>query len=193
MEYRLFRKKMSKSFIFFNDYVDSLPLNHTWLKITLYFDDLQHVELHSKKFPWRSNSIFSKYSSKHSCTYKRMFTAALLAASKFWSRASLVVLQIRVHLPTQGTWVPSLAREQSTWHRATKPMYHDYWTHAPEPTDRSYRVCVPQLLKTACLEPVLCNREATSMGSLCPSTKNAPAHCKERKPYTARKTQHCQK
>lgn len=51
MEYRLFRKKMSKSFIFFNDYVDSLPLNHTWLKITLYFDDLQHVELHSKKFP----------------------------------------------------------------------------------------------------------------------------------------------
>lgn len=51
MEYRLFREKMSKSFIFFNDYVDLLPLNQTWLKITLYFDDLQHVELHTEKFP----------------------------------------------------------------------------------------------------------------------------------------------
>lgn len=52
MEYRLFRKKeKSKSFISFNDYVDFLPLNQMWLKITLYFDDLQHIELHTEKFP----------------------------------------------------------------------------------------------------------------------------------------------
>ena len=27
----------------------------------------------------------------------------------------------------QGTWVQSLAWEDSTCHRATKPMYHNYW------------------------------------------------------------------
>lgn len=51
MEYRLFEEKNSKSFIVFNDYVDLLHLNQMWLKINLYSDDLQHVELHTKKFP----------------------------------------------------------------------------------------------------------------------------------------------
>ena len=36
-------------------------------------------------------------------------------------RSSLVVLWLRIHLPTQGTWVQSLVREDSTCHGATKP------------------------------------------------------------------------
>ena len=50
---------------------------------------------------------------------------------------SLVVQWLRVHLPMQGTRAWSLVREDSTCHRATKPMCCNYWA------------CVPQLLKPA--------------------------------------------
>ena len=39
----------------------------------------------------------------------------------------------RVHLPIQGTWVQTLIRKDSTCHRATKPMPHNYWACALEP------------------------------------------------------------
>ena len=38
-------------------------------------------------------------------------------------RASLAAQWIRVCLPVQGTWVRSLVWEDSTCHRATKPVY----------------------------------------------------------------------
>ena len=40
--------------------------------------------------------------------------------------ASLVVQQLRIHLPLQGIWVQSLIREDPTCWEATKPMCHNY-------------------------------------------------------------------
>ena len=34
----------------------------------------------------------------------------------------------------QGTWVQSLVQEESTCHRVTKPVHHNYWVHALEST-----------------------------------------------------------
>ena len=42
-------------------------------------------------------------------------------------RTSLVVRWLRICLPMQETQVQSLVREDSTCHRAIKPMYHNYW------------------------------------------------------------------
>ena len=41
-----------------------------------------------------------------------------------------VVQQLRICLPVQGTQVWSLAGEDSTCHRVTKPTHHKYWTWA---------------------------------------------------------------
>ena len=46
----------------------------------------------------------------------------------------------------QGTRVRALVREDPTCRGATKPVHHNYWAR------------VPQLLKPACLEPVLRNK-----------------------------------
>ena len=58
-----------------------------------------------------------------------------------------VVQRMKIHMPMQRTrWVRSLIWEDSTCCRATEPVVHNYW--AP----------VVQLLKPACLEPVLYRR-----------------------------------
>ena len=64
----------------------------------------------------------------------------------FWT--SLVVQWLRICLPIQGTRVRPLVREDPTCRRATKPATHNYWAR------------VPQLLKPACLEPMLCNKRS---------------------------------
>ena len=60
----------------------------------------------------------------------------------------------------QGTRVWSLAREDPTCCRATKPMCHNYWACALEPMSHNYWAHVPQLLKPAHLEPVLHNERS---------------------------------
>ena len=45
---------------------------------------------------------------------------------EFDTGTSLVVQWLRICLPKQGTWVRSLVQEDSTCHRATKPLCHDY-------------------------------------------------------------------
>ena len=50
---------------------------------------------------------------------------------KFTSWTSLVVWWIRLHLPMQGTQVPSLVRGDPTCLRATQPVCHSYWAHEP--------------------------------------------------------------
>ena len=47
--------------------------------------------------------------------------------------ASLVVYWLRICLPMQGTPVRSLVWEDSTCHRATKSMCHNYWAHVLDP------------------------------------------------------------
>ena len=51
-----------------------------------------------------------------------------------WRQASIesIGLQwISVCLPMQGTQVQFLVWENSTCHRATKPVHHSYWAHHP--------------------------------------------------------------
>ena len=78
---------------------------------------------------------------------------------------SLVVQWLRIHLPMQGTWVWSLVWEDPTCRRATKPVRHNY------------RARVMQLLKPACLEPMLRNKRSHH--------NEKPAHCSEELPLLA--------
>ena len=56
----------------------------------------------------------------------------------------------------QGTQVWSLVWEDPTCRRPTKPVRHNYWAHALEPTSHNNWACVSELLKRT-LEPVRCN------------------------------------
>ena len=85
---------------------------------------------------------------------------------KIRSWASLVVQWLRIRLPMQGPWVPSLVREDPTCHRATKPVRHNYWAWALEPASYNYWARMPQLMKPACLEPVLRNKRSHDNGKL---------------------------
>ena len=60
----------------------------------------------------------------------------------------------------QGTRVQALVQEDATCHGATKPVHRNYWAWALEPASHNYWVSVPQLLKAARLEPVLCNKRS---------------------------------
>ena len=73
---------------------------------------------------------------------------------------SLVAQWLRIHLPMQGTRVQSLVREDPTCRGETKPVHQNYWAYALEPASHNYWACVPQLLKPACLEPVLRNKRS---------------------------------
>ena len=54
-----------------------------------------------------------------------------------------------------AVWVQFLVWEEPRCRRATKPMCYNYWVHALKPASHSYWACVPQVLRPACLEPVL--------------------------------------
>ena len=95
-------------------------------------------------------------------------------------RTSLVVVQwLRFYLPMQGTQVWSLVCKDSTCLRATKAMYHNYWTCALEPRNHNClsshsRACELQLLKPACHRSLWsATREATTMRSLRITTKSS--------------------
>ena len=57
---------------------------------------------------------------------------------KWW--ASLVVQWLRIHLPTQGTRVRALVREDPTCRGATKRVRHNYWACALLPQTQGIRV-----------------------------------------------------
>ena len=71
----------------------------------------------------------------------------------------------------QGTQVQTLVWEDPTCPGATKPVHHNYWDCALEPASHNYWARVPQLLKRACLDPVLRNK-----WSHC---NEKPMHCNE--------------
>ena len=77
---------------------------------------------------------------------------------KCW--ASLVVQWLRIRLPMQGTWVQALVWKDPTCRGATKPVCHNYRACALELASHNYWAHVPQLLKPARLEPVLCNKRS---------------------------------
>ena len=51
---------------------------------------------------------------------------------------------IRIHLLTQETQVQSLVQEDSTCHRATKPVGHNFWVYSLESESHSYWARVPR-------------------------------------------------
>ena len=73
---------------------------------------------------------------------------------------SSVVQQIRIHLPVQGTRVRSLVQKDSTCHRATEPVRHNYRPQVLGPVTRNHGVILSQLLKPARLQPVFCNKRS---------------------------------
>ena len=66
----------------------------------------------------------------------------------------------------QGTWIQTLVGENSTCHRATKPMGHNYWAPALEPANCNYWARTPY---SPCS-----TREATAMRSPQNATKSDP-------------------
>ena len=107
---------------------------------------------------------------------------------------SLVAQWLRIRLPTQGTRVRPQVWEDPTCCRATKPMRHNYWACALEPASHDYGACVPQLLKPACLEPVLRNKEKPLQWEAgAPQRRVAPAPATRESPRTATKTPRSQK
>ena len=88
-----------------------------------------------------------------------------------YSGASLVAQWLRISLPTQGTRVRALAREEPTCRGATKPMDHNHWACILEPASHNDWARVPQLLKPTRLEPMLCNKRS--------HRNEKPAHCNE--------------
>ena len=85
--------------------------------------------------------------------------------------ASLVEQRLRVRLPIQGTQALALVWEDPTYHGAAKPMCHNCWAYTLEPMSHNYWACMPQLLKSVCLEPMLHNKRS--------HCNERPAHCKE--------------
>ena len=91
------------------------------------------------------------------------------ATTKTRRGTSLVAQWSRIRLPTQGTQVRALVREDPTCHRAAKPVRHNYLACALKPVSHNYWVRMPQLLKPVRLEPVLCNKRS--------HCNEKPAHC----------------
>ena len=54
------------------------------------------------------------------------FQAHMEHSQKLIVGTSLVAQWLRIHLPMQRTWVQALVREDTTCHRATKPVHHNY-------------------------------------------------------------------
>ena len=76
----------------------------------------------------------------------------------------MVVQWLRIHLPIQRTQVQSLVQKTPHGAEQLSPRNPTYWACALEPAS-NYWVHVPQLRKPSALEPVLCNREATTIRS----------------------------
>ena len=107
---------------------------------------------------------------------------------KIPTRASLVAQWLRICLPMQGTRVWALGWEDPTCHGATKPVHHNYWACALEPASHNHWAHMPQLLKPARLEPVLCNKRSPRT-----ATKSSPhSPQREKSPCTTTKTQRSQ-
>ena len=83
------------------------------------------------------------------CQWKK-FQVIVRERKKDRKETSLVVQWLRIRLPMQGTQVESLVWEDSTCHRATKPVCHDYRACAPQ-QEKMLLSCV-QLCVTHCTE-----------------------------------------
>ena len=104
----------------------------------------------------------------------------------------------------QRTQVWCLIQDDSTCHRATKPMCHNYWACALGPSSHNYWSPGAYHLHTAITEPLCCNYWSPYAWSLCSATREATAvrspgiamksnPCSSESPHMVTKTQHSQK
>ena len=142
-------------------------------------------------YRWRKTKT-KKCSAKMGQDVKN-FILVLQGEIEIYFRASLVVQWLRILLPMQGTRVRALVREYPTCHGATKPVHRNYWACALEPGSHNYWARVPQLLKPACLEPVLHNKAKPPQWGPRTATKRSPrslqlekAHVQQRRPNAAK-------
>ena len=112
--------------------------------------------IHGNDFDWGSTAPDSPPNSPSPHVQHLMFSFRIALCSG----TSLVVQWWRICLPMQGTRVRALVWEDPTCCGATKPVRHSYWACALEPVSHNYWARMPQLLKPACLEPVLCNKRS---------------------------------
>ena len=77
---------------------------------------------------------------------------------------------------------------------ATKPVFPNHWTQALEPDSSNCWACVPQLLKPACLEPMLCDKRSHhNEKAWVPQQRVAPTSASRESPSAATKPQSNQK
>ena len=85
---------------------------------------------------------------------------------------SLVVQWLRI--PLQGIWVQSLVLEDPTWHGATKPMCHNYWSpRASSPRSATREAIAMRSPHTATREepPLIATRESLSAARKTPCSR----------------------
>ena len=91
---------------------------------------------------------------------------------------SLVLQWLRVCLPMQGTWVRSLVQQDSTCCGAAKPVCHNYWTCALEPSGCNYWAHMPQVLKAVHPRACALQQEKPPQWEACaPQWRVAPTLC----------------
>ena len=106
----------------------TVPINATWKRV-LCPEDLRMILFHvSPELPLQQLIILV---TQAKCSREEMTSDK---DSKMSCRISLVVQWIRIPLPMQGTWVQALVREDPTCSGTTKPVRHNYWACALEPT-----------------------------------------------------------
>ena len=107
-------------------------------------------------------------------------------------RTSLVLQWLRIHLPMLGKRVQFLVWEDSTCHRATKPMSHNYWACLLQHKKPSlWEACAPQLesgphtpqQEKACMssseDPAAKKKKKTQTGS--PPLQNSQSGTEDRR------------
>ena len=97
-----------------------------------------------------------------------------------------MVQWLRLCLVMQGTPVWSLVQENRTCHGATKPLCHNYWACALEPSSHNYWIRIPKACTLQQEKPL--HQEACT-----PQLESSPFSQLENIHHTASKTPHSQK
>jgi len=148
------------------DSLDPWRLQTEWLASVLFFHTYCHLHIVTgKQFLFAFNKVsfgLTPFPLNFGVWHIRAILAGPFCKGhlKGGFRTSLVAHWVRIHPTMQGTQVRSLVQEDSTCHGATKPVWHNYWA------------CTLQILKSACLEPVLCSKRSPR--------NEKPRHCSQK-------------
>ena len=118
----------------------------------------------------------------HAIINEKLFIRLIL---NLISLGTFLVVQLRILLPMQGTWVWSLVWEDPVCHEATEPCAlehasYNYWSHTPQ-------------LRSPHAQSLWSTREATAERRPCTAMKRSPhspqlekAHVKQPRPSAAK-------